>query len=61
MLNNRPVALAFVTQTQMDMLGGSLKIVFKVEDGEEQFAQLLRALDSPEFAARLMRQTDIEI
>lgn len=52
MLENRPVALALATKTQMDMLGSSLKVVFRVDDNEEQFAQLLRALDDPAFAER---------
>lgn len=45
MENERPVALALLTQSQLDMLGGSLKIVFRVEDNAEGFADLLRALD----------------
>lgn len=48
MPNDRPVALALVTQTQLDMLGGSLKVVFKIEDNAEGFADLLRALDEAE-------------
>lgn len=45
MLDERPVAIALTTQTQLDMLGPSLKHVFRVKDGNEQFAELLRALD----------------
>lgn len=45
MADERPVALALVTQTQLDMLGSSLKVVFRVDDNAEQFAALLRALD----------------
>lgn len=45
MQDDRPVALALVTQKQLDMLGGSLKVVFRIEDNEEGFADLLRALD----------------
>jgi hypothetical protein len=45
MENERPIALALLTQSQLDMLGGSLKIVFRVEDNAEGFADLLRALD----------------
>ena len=43
--HERPVALALVTQSQLDMLGTSLKVVFRVGDGEEKFADLLRAFD----------------
>ena len=45
--DDKPVALALVTKTQMDMLGSSLKVVFRIEEGEEAFAELLRALDDP--------------
>ena len=50
----KPVALALVTQHQLDMLGSSLKVVFRIEDNGEQFAELLRALDRPDIARRLM-------
>lgn len=42
---DRPVALALVTQAHLDMLGSSLKYVFRKGDGGEQFEELLRALD----------------
>lgn len=45
MHDERPVALALLTQTQLDMLGSSLKKVFRIDDGEEQFADLLRAFN----------------
>lgn len=45
MADEKPVALALVTQTQLDMLGGALKVVFRAEDNAEGFADLLRALD----------------
>ena len=45
MPDERPVALALLTQTQLDMLGSSLKKVFMIGDGNEQFADLLRAFD----------------
>ena len=51
MENERPVALALVTKTQLDMLGSSLKVVFRVEDDAEGFADLLRALDEADPAA----------
>ena len=46
MQDERPVALALLTQTQLDMLGGTLKKVFMIREGDEQFADLLRALDN---------------
>lgn len=62
MANDRPVALALLTQAQLDMLGDSLKIVFDVNDGGQQFADLLRALDDPDSAetilAKLTRRDD---
>lgn len=51
MENERPVALALVTKSQLDMLGGSLKIVFRIEDDAEGFADLLRALDEADNVA----------
>lgn len=45
MAEEKTVALALVTQTQLNMLGSSLKVVFRVEDGEHLFAELLQALD----------------
>jgi hypothetical protein len=56
MQDEKPVALALVTQTQMDMLGSSLKVVFRVDYCEPQFAELLSALDSPDIAHRLLEQ-----
>jgi hypothetical protein len=55
MQDERPVALALVTQTQLDMLGSSLKHVFRIDDSGEQFARLLRALDDPKAAEELLR------
>lgn len=51
MQDERPVALALLTQTQLDMLGSSLKKVFRIGDGEEQFADLLRALNGSDPSA----------
>lgn len=51
-----PVALAVVTQPQLDMLGSSLKVIFKVDDGEEQFSNLLRALDDPAAAKTILAE-----
>lgn len=45
MPDDRPVALAVVTRTQLDMLGSSLKVVFRIEDDAEGFTSLLRALN----------------
>ena len=45
MADDKPVALALVTQTQIDMLGTSLKVVFSIKDNADGFADLLRALD----------------
>lgn len=45
MQDSRPVALALVTQKQLDMLGGSLKVVIRIEDNAQGFADLIRALD----------------
>lgn len=39
------VAIGLLTRTHLTMLGSSLKIVFRVEDDAEQFAELLQALD----------------
>ncbi|MFA9201321.1 MAG: hypothetical protein ACEQR8_09090 [Cypionkella sp.] len=47
MPTEKPVALALVTQTHLDMLGSSLKVVFRVEDDAEGFADLLRRFDAP--------------
>lgn len=44
----RPVAIALVTQAQLDTLGNSLKYVFRKGDSGEQFDDLLRALDAPD-------------
>lgn len=44
----RPVALALLTQEQVDMLGKSLKYVFRKGDSSEQFDDLLRAFDEPD-------------
>lgn len=41
----RPVALALVTQTQLDMLGKSLKHVYRKGDSDKQFDELLRAFN----------------
>lgn len=57
--DEKPVALALVTKTQMDMLGPSLKVVFRVEEGAEAFAELLRALDSPLASRDLSRQGEL--
>lgn len=59
MQDDLPVALALVTQKQLDMLGGSLKVVFRVEDDAEGFADLLRALDETDkFAGRIYSLAD---
>jgi arginyl-tRNA synthetase len=50
MPDDRPFAMALKKQAQLDMLGHSLKTVFKIGDSGDQFAQLLRALDRPEIA-----------
>lgn len=52
MQDERPVALALVTQTQLDMLGSSLKRVFRIGDSDEKFADLLRALNDADAQAR---------
>lgn len=41
----RPKAVGLVDQAQLDMLGSSLKNVFKIGDSGEQFADLLRAMN----------------
>ena len=46
--HRRPVALALLTQGQLDMLGSSLKHVFRKGDSIEQFDDLLRAFDEPD-------------
>jgi hypothetical protein len=38
----RPVAVALLTQAQLDRLGSSLKHVFRIEDSGKQFEDLLR-------------------
>lgn len=58
MENDRPVALALLTQTQLDMLGISLKRVFRIGDGEEQFADMLRALNESDASNSSDQQPD---
>jgi hypothetical protein len=45
MENERIVAVGLLTQTNLRMLGSSLKTVFAVDDGTAEFDDLLRALD----------------
>jgi len=49
--SQRSVALALVTQAQIDMLGNSLKYVYRKGDSGEQFEDLLRALDEADSGA----------
>lgn len=39
------VAIGLLTHTHLAMLGGSLKVVFHVDDDAAQFDELLQALD----------------
>jgi hypothetical protein len=55
MPDKRPVALALLTQTQLDMLRPALKQVFRIEDSGEQFVELLHALDRSDILAALAR------
>jgi len=45
MENDRIVAVGLLTQTNLRMLGTSLKTVFAVDDGTSDFDELLQALD----------------
>ena len=45
MEDDRLVAVGLLTQTNLNMLGNSLKIVFAVDDETDEFDQLLHALD----------------
>lgn len=56
MQDEHPVALALLTQTQLDMLGSSLKKVFRIGDGNEQFGDLMRAFDELDSVANPDRQ-----
>ena len=42
------VAVGLLTQTNLRMLGGSLKVVFAVEEDSAEFDELLQALDKIE-------------
>jgi hypothetical protein len=44
-MEERIVAVALLTQAHVDMLGDSLKKVFRIEEGQDQFRELLRALN----------------
>jgi hypothetical protein len=46
MENDKIVAVGLLTQTNLRMLGSSLKVVFAVEEDTTEFDELLRALDS---------------
>lgn len=45
MEDDRIVAVGLLTQTNLNMLGNSLKLVFAVNDEAEEFDELLQALD----------------
>lgn len=45
MIEERIVAVALLTQAHVDMLGNSLKKVYRIEDGNDQFRELLEALN----------------
>ena len=45
MEDDRIVAVGLLTQTNLNMLGNSLKIVFAVDDETAEFDELLDALD----------------
>ena len=46
MENDKIVAIGLLTQTNLRMLGSSLKVVFAVDEETAQFDELLRALDN---------------
>lgn len=43
--DDRIVAVGLLTQTNLKMLGGSLKTVFRVDQNTAEFEKLLKALD----------------
>jgi hypothetical protein len=45
MENDKIVAVGLLTQTNLRMLGSSLKIVFSVDEDTTEFDELLQALD----------------
>lgn len=45
MNDDRIVAVGLLTQTNLRMLGSSLKVVFAVDDETAEFDELLHALD----------------
>lgn len=45
MNDDRIVAVGLLTQTNLRMLGNSLKVVFAVDDRTSEFDELLEALD----------------
>ena len=45
MEDDRIVAVGLLTQTNLNMLGNSLKLVFAVDDETAEFDELLHALD----------------
>jgi len=44
-MEERIVAVALLTQEHVDMLGSSLKKVYRIEDCDTQFRDLLEALN----------------
>lgn len=46
-MEDRIVAVALLTQAHVDMLGSSLKQVYRVQEGTDQFRELLEALNEP--------------
>jgi hypothetical protein len=48
MTEERIVAVALLTQAHVDMLGSSLHRVLRIDEGVEQFRELLAALNEPE-------------
>jgi len=43
--DDKIVAVGLLTQTNLRMLGSSLKVVFAVDDSTSEFDELLQALD----------------
>mgnify|MGYP006870682789 CR=1 FL=1 len=46
MENDKIVAVGLLTQTNLRMLGSSLKVVFAVDEDTAEFDELLQALDN---------------
>jgi hypothetical protein len=44
-MEERIVAVALLTQAHVDMLGDSLKKVYRIQEGNDQFRELLQALN----------------